>query len=292
MDRRQAIAGLIGACFLASCSRRNAIRVGSKNFTEQIILGEIAAQLLQNRLRQEVDRKLDLGGTMLAHEALVSGGLDTYPEYTGTALTAILRLPPAADPNAVFERVSEEYRKRFGIVWLPPLGFNDSFAMVVRRDVARQHRITTLSDAARYQPGWKLGVGYEFLQRPDGLAALQRTYKLPLDGTPVTMDLGLLYRALQQGQVSMAAGNTTDGMLSVLDVVVLQDDRHAFPPYQAAFVARSEALAKHRGMREALTLLSGRVSEKTMQALNFSVDGRRISVRETASRFLREAGLV
>ncbi len=292
MDRRQAVASLIGTAFLASCSRRNAILVGSKNFTEQIILGEIAAQLLQNRLKQEVDRKLDLGGTMLAHEALVSGGLDTYPEYTGTALTAILRLPPAADPAAVFERVGEEYRKRFGIVWLPPLGFNDSFAMVVRRDVARQHRIATLSDAARYQPGWKLGVGYEFLQRPDGLAALQRTYKLPFDGTPVTMDLGLLYRALQQGQVSMAAGNTTDGMLSVLDVVVLQDDRHAFPPYQAAFLARSEALAKYGGMREALTLLSGRVSEKTMQALNYSVDGRRISARETASRFLRETGLV
>jgi glycine betaine/choline ABC-type transport system substrate-binding protein len=292
MDRRQVVAGLIGASVLASCSRKTAVRVGSKNFTEQVILGEIAAQLLAARLRKDVDRKLDLGGTMLAHAALLNGSLDTYPEYTGTALTAILHLPPASDPAAVFERVSEEYRKRFDVTWLPPLGFNDSFAMVIPGELARRHRLKTLTDAAAHRPGWKLGVGYEFLQRPDGLAALRGAYNLPLAGSPVTMDLGLLYRALEQGQVTMAAGNTTDGLLSVLDVVVLEDDKHAFPPYQAAFLARNRFLDAHPGVREALAALSGRISEKTMQDLNFSVDGRHVAPREAASSFLREARLL
>ncbi len=268
------------------------MRVGSKNFTEQVILGEIAAQLLAARLRQDVDRKLDLGGTMLAHAALVNGSLDTYPEYTGTALTAILHLPPTSDPATVFERVSQEYRKRFDITWLPPLGFNDSFAMVIPGELARRYRLKTLTDAAGHHPGWKLGVGYEFLQRPDGLAALRGAYSLTLAGPPVTMDLGLLYRALEQGQVTMAAGNTTDGLLSVLDVVVLEDDRHAFPPYQAAFLARNQFLSAHPGVREALAGLSGRISEKIMRDLNFSVDGRHMPPREAASRFLREAQLV
>jgi osmoprotectant transport system substrate-binding protein len=289
MDRRQVVAGLIG---LVSCSRRSAVRVGSKNFTEQVILGEIAAQLLAARLRRDVDRKFDLGGTMLAHAALLNGSLDTYPEYTGTALTAILHLPPMADAAAVFERVSKEYRKRFDVTWLPPLGFNDSFAMVIPGELARRHGLKTLSAAAAHRPGWKLGVGYEFLQRPDGLAALRHAYNLPLAGLPITMDLGLLYRALQQGQVTMAAGNTTDGLLSVLDVVVLEDDKRAFPPYQAAFLARNRFLNAHPGVREALGGLSGKISEKIMRDLNFAVDGRHVPPREAASNFLREAQLL
>ncbi len=292
MDRRQVIAGLIGAGFLASCSRRAGVRVGSKNFTEQILLGEIGAQLLAARLRVDVERKLDLGGTMLAHRALVNGDLDAYPEYTGTALTAILDLPPASDAGAVFERVSREYRKRFAVTWLPPLGFNDSFAMVIRGDLARRSGVRTLSDAAAYRAGWKLGVGYEFLERPDGLAALRSTYNLPLAGAPVTMDLGLLYRALQQGQVTMAAGNSTDGVLSVLDMLVLDDDRHAFPPYQAAFLLRNASAAAHPGLKEALGELSGKIPESTMQGLNFSVDGKHVSPRDAALGFLREAGLL
>ncbi|HOL71717.1 MAG TPA: glycine betaine ABC transporter substrate-binding protein [Bryobacteraceae bacterium] len=292
MDRRQAIAGLIGAGALASCGRGSAVRVGSKNFTEQVILGEIAAQLLEARLGTRVDRRLDLGGTMLAHTALVSGSLDTYPEYTGTALTAILQLPPARDPKAVFERVSREYQKRFEITWLPPLGFNDSFAMVVPGELARRYGLKTLSDAAAYRPGWKLGVGYEFLQRPDGLAALKATYGLPLAAPPITMDLGLLYRALEQGQVTMAAGNTTDGLLSVLDVVVLDDDKNAFPPYEAAFIARTAFLKSHPRAHDALASLSGKISESAMRDLNYSVDGRHMPPREVALRFLREARLV
>ena len=255
------------------------------------MLGEIVAQHLANRLGQAVDRKLDLGGTLLAHQALVAGGIDVYPEYTGTALTAVLHMPPLSDPAAVFEAVRKEYERRFDLIWLPPLGFNDSFAMVIRGDIARRNGLRSLSDAAQYKAGWLLGVGYEFSQRPDGLPALMKTYGLPVKGEPKTMDLGLLYEALEHGQVTMVAGNTTDGLLSVLDVVVLRDDRHAFPPYEGALVTRQQSLAAHPGMQAALSELSGSLPDKTMQSLNYSVEGKHEAARQVAAAFLRGKGL-
>ncbi len=291
MDRRQVVACLSAAPFLAACRARSLVRVASKNFTEQVILGEVVAQHVESRLRREVDRKLDLGGTLLVHQAITSGAVDVYPEYSGTALTAVLHLPPGADESAVFDRVRKEYRKRFRLEWLPPLGFNNSFAMVIRADRARRDGLATLSDAARYRDGWKLGVGYEFLDRPDGLPALQHSYGLRLDGPPKTMDLGLLYRALQQGEVTMVAGNTTDGLLSVLDLAVLRDDNHAFPPYQASLVVRAGAMVPHPNLREALVELSGKFTERTMQSLNYAVDGKHEPVASVARSFRQAAGL-
>src|ERR1039457_1216797 len=165
------------ACVLAllsglGCSRARPLTVGSKNFTEQIVLGEIVAQQLERRLGDKVERKLDLGGTLLAQQALEKGEIDLYPEYTGTALTAVLKLPPSADAKAVLERVRAEYRKRWNLEWLAPPGFNYTFAMVVRGPDARAEKLETLSDAAHRKQGWKLGSGYEFLQRPDGLPGL------------------------------------------------------------------------------------------------------------------------
>ncbi len=268
------------------CSRSRPLTVGSKNFTEQIVLGEIVAQQLERRLGVKVDRKLDLGGTLLAQQALQNGEIDVYPEYTGTALTAVLKLPPSSDPAAVLARVRTEYRKRWNLEWLDPLGFDNTFAMVVRGPDARAQGIETLSDAARRKQGWTLGVGYEFLQRPDGLAGLLATYHLPLDGAPKSMDLGLLYTALQQKQVDMAAANATDGQLSVLDVKVLRDDRHYFPPYQAALVVRAQALAAHPGLQAALGQLSGRFSDSAMRNLNYQVDGKHRPVAEVARELL------
>lgn len=291
MDRTQAVACCLSAALLAGCSGgRSAIVVASKNFTEQIVLGEIVAQHLERRLRVPVDRRLNLGGTLLAHQALVAGQIDLYPEYTGTALTAILKLPPAPEPGAVLAGVRAAYRP-LGLEWMPPLGFSNGFAMVIRGPEARAHGIASLSDAARYRPGWVLGAGYEFTSRPDGLPALLRTYHLPLQGAPKSMDLGLLYRALEQGEVTMAAGNETDGMLRALDVRVLQDDRRAFPPYDAALVVRAAALAAHPGLREALGELSGKFSVAAMQELNAAVDGAHKPVAEVAGDFLRRAGL-
>jgi glycine betaine/choline ABC-type transport system substrate-binding protein len=286
MGRTQIIAGLIAAAFLCCCSSPHRLTVGSKNFTEQLILGEILARHLERRLNQKIERKLDLGGTLLAQQALASGQIDLYPEYTGTALMAVLKLPPSSDPATVLTRVREEYQKRWKLEWLAPLGFNNSFAMVVRGADARKNGLETISDAARSQTGWVLGVGYEFITREDGLAGLLKTYHLRLQGAPKTMDLGLLYKALEQKQVDMIAASATDGVLSVLDVKVLQDDKHYFPPYEAAPVVRSDALAAHPGMREALNELGGKLPNKTMQKLNYEMDGKHRPVAAIAREFL------
>jgi osmoprotectant transport system substrate-binding protein len=284
MRRRDCVAGLAG--LLADCGGARRLTAGSKNFTEQILLGEIAAQQVERRLHRSVRRKLDLGGTLLAQQALVNGAIDWYPEYTGTALTAVLKLPPSPDPAAVWRRVRSEYRRRWNLEWLAPLGFNNTFAMVVRGPQARAEGLHTLSDAARHKAGWRLGVGYEFMQRPDGLAGLLRIYHLPLDGAPKSMDLGLLYQALEQRQVDMVAANATDGLLSVLDVQVLADDRHYFPPYQAALIVRGSSLARYSGLRAALEELSGKFSDASMQRLNYQVDGQHRAVAEVAREWL------
>jgi glycine betaine/choline ABC-type transport system substrate-binding protein len=258
--------------------------VGSKNFSEQVLLGEIIAQHIERELGLTVDRKLNLGGTLLAHQALTSGSIDLYPEYTGTALTAVLKNPPSSDRNAVLGQVRQEYGKRWQLAWLPPLGFNNTFAMIVMASSAGSFQ--TLSDAALSGRNWRLGVGYEFVQRPDGLSGLLQTYPLRVAGAPITMDLGLLYKALESGKVDMVAGNSTDGLLSVLDVKVLEDDRNYFPPYECAVVAREESLAAHAGLREALEHLSGKISSEAMRVMNYAVDGRHRPVREVASEFL------
>ena len=296
MDRaafRAALAGLSVALVvtcapagLTGCARGKTLVVGSKNFTEQEILGEIAAQQLERRLGTRVVRKLDIGGTLLAHEALVAGEIDLYPEYTGTALTAILKLPAATDPKAVFDTVTREYRSRWKLDWLAPLGFNDTFAMVIRGADARSSGIASLSQAAQRKKGWVLGVGYEFLNRPDGLAGLQKTYALPLEGTPKTMDLGLLYTALEGGQVDLVAGNSTDGILATRDFKVLEDDRKYFPPYEAAFVVNEGLSSKEPRARAALEELCGKIATEVMQKLNNLVVGQHRRPADVASEFL------
>ena len=251
MGRAQIVACLTLLTALG-CSRPPSVVVGSKNFTEQIILGEILAQQLERRTQLVVQRKFNLGGTLLTQEALVSGVLDLYPEYTGTALTAILKEKPSSDREVVFRRVKSAYHDRWRLEWLPPLGFANTFAMTVRGERGRAERLNTLSDAARSQRSWRLGAGYEFLQRPDGLPGLLQAYGLRIQDSPVSMDLGLLYQALDHNQVDMIAANATDGLLSVLDVRVLSDDKKYFPPYECATVVRESTLAANPGMRAAL----------------------------------------
>ena len=295
MGRTQIVACLIvglWATGVVGCTKERPITVGSKNFTEQVILGEIVAQHLEHRLGRHVDRQLNLGGTLLVHQALVNGDIDLYPEYTGTALTTVLKLPPAYDPVAAMALVRAEYQARFAVEWMDPLGFNNTFAMVIRGEDARNSKTTTLSEAARYSPGWNLGVGYEFQQRSDGLAGLLKTYDLPILGSPKTMDLGLLYKALEQGQVSMVAGNATDGQLSVLDVLILRDDKRYFPPYDCALAVRRESLDANPPLRQALTELAGLFTDHTMRKLNYQVDGAHRPVRDVAEQFLRDAGLL
>lgn len=280
MGRTQAVAGLIACLLSAGCGKDGLLVVGSKNFTEQVILGEIVAQHVERRLGVQVDRKLNLGGTLLAHEALVNGQIDLYPEYTGTALTAVLKLPASRDGAEVESKVRAEYRSRWNIEWMPSLGFNNTFAMVI------DNGFDTLSQAAGRGEPWRLGVGYEFLTRPDGLPGLVETYHLPLAGAPRSMDLGLLYQALKQKQVDMVAGNATDGLIAAMGLTALRDDKGYFPPYEAALAVRTAAFQAHTGLREALDELSGKISTETMRSMNYEVDGKHRAVRDVAKEFL------
>ena len=289
MGRTNIIAALIVCAIVSGCSGgKHAIRVGSKNFTEQVVLGEIIAQHIENRLRVTVERSLNLGGTLLAHQALVNGQIDLYPEYTGTALTAVLKDPIETDARAVRERVRAEYASRYQVDWLEPLGIDNGFAMVVRKSEPP----ATLSAAAQQVPksGWNLGVGYEFEQRADGLEALKKTYGLRFSSLK-TMDLGLLYNALGNSQANMIAANATDGLLSKGEFKILDDDKHAFPPYEVGIAARQAALSANPGLRDALAQLSGKFNNAKMQQLNFQVDVRHESVAKVAADFLAQAGL-
>jgi len=254
--------------------------VGSKNFTEQVVLGEIVAQHLENRLHEKVARSLNLGGTLLAQQALLNREIDMYPEYKGTALAMVLKAKTDADLPA-------EYSRRFHLAWMEPLGIDNGFAMVVRGQDAREKNLKTLSDAAGMS--WALGVGYEFEQRADGLGALKSVYGMQLKGSPKTMDLGLLYKAIEQGQVDMIAANATDGLLSKMDLKVLEDDRHAFPSYEVSMVAREELLNQRPEVRAALHELSGKFTNAKMQQLNYLVDVEHRAVGTVAEGFLKEA---
>lgn len=272
-----------------ACGGGDTVTVASKNFTESVILGEIVAQALE-RAGVEVDRKLNLGGTFICHEAIKAGQVDIYVEYTGTALSAILELPAAGDPLHVRTVVDSIYRERWGLAWMPPLGFNNTFAMLIRSDDARQLGITSVSEAVAYASRWRPGFGYEFMERADGFAGLVETYGLRFARRPTVMDLGLTYRALAGGQVDIIAGNSTDGQIDALNLYHLIDDKHYFPPYEAAPVVRRETLDRHAVIREVLGRLTGTIDDAAMRRMNYMVDVERRDVREVAAEFLDAIG--
>ncbi|HUY93793.1 MAG TPA: glycine betaine ABC transporter substrate-binding protein, partial [Terracidiphilus sp.] len=265
--------------------------IGAKNFTEQVVLGELLAQEIEAKTGLKVERRFYLAGSYIANQALVAERIDGYVEYTGTALTAILKQPLDRDPSRVLDTVTRLYRQKDHVTVGPPLGFENTFAVVIRGDDARRLHLTTLSQAAPYTPQWKLGVGYEFEQRPDGLPGLSAAYGLKFDGAPRVMDLGLLYRALQAHQVDMIAANSTDGPIAALGLTVLKDDRHYFPPYQAVPLVREEALRRWPGIPAALNALAGRVSAAEMRQLNEEVDGEHRDPAEVVREFRRVKGL-
>jgi len=283
--RLAAVALALGALVGCRPEGTRPLRVGSKNFTEQVLLGEIAAQALEKE-GIRVDRKLDLGGTFVCHRALVAGELDLYPEYTGTAFTAILSRKPISDTARVRREVAEEYARRFGLTWSAPLGFENTFALVMRSAQARELSITKMSDLARH-PDLRPGFGYEFLERADGFPGLATAYGLRFTARPVEMDLGLLYTALAQGQVDVVAGNSTDGLIAAMRLTVLDDDRRYFPPYEAAFVTRSTTWG-NPSARRALERLSGAISADAMRSMNAAVDRDKRRPEEVARLFLAD----
>lgn len=288
------IAVLISALlFAAGCRGRRAetIVVGSKNFTEQIVLAELFAQQIEAHSSLHVERRVNLGGTLLCHQALISGQIDLYPEYTGTALTAVLNDPPMNDPAAVFRQVQAEYRSRFNVDVMLPLGFNNTFAMVVRGDDAKNLHLSTISDIVPLAPKWRAGFGYEFMERPDGYKGLAAAYGLRFSGDPKILDLGLLYRALADRQVDIVAGNSTDGVIAALGMVVLQDDRQYFPPYEPVALVRRATLDQHPEVGAALGALAGKISEDEMRRMNYAVDGDHRDPAEVVREFRNAKGL-
>lgn len=286
-------AALALALILVGCgpSRQNVVVVGSKNFPEQLILGELIAQQIEARTHLKVERRFYLAGTYICQQAMLAGRIDVYPEYTGTALTAILKQPPLKDPDAVYEKVKQQYEQQFHFAVLPSFGFNDTFAIEIRGADARRLHLATISQAAKYTPQWRAGFGYEFMERPDGYEGLVAAYGLRFARPPLIMDLGLLDRALVNKQIDLAAGNSTDGLIPVLDLAVLEDDKRYFPPYYAVTIVREEALARHPQLRDALTPLGGKVSDEDMRALNYAVDGQHRSVTDVVREFRRKKGL-
>jgi osmoprotectant transport system substrate-binding protein len=280
---------------LTACAppRFGRITIGAKNFTEQVVLGELVAQQIEAASGKPVDRRFYLAGSYLCQQALVSGRIDGYVEYSGTALTAILKqpLPPTQDESAVFATIARLYEQRYNVRVEPGLGFEDTFAMVVRGDDARRLGLKTISDATAHAGQMRLGVGYEFQSRPDGLVGLEKAYGLRFAGQPRVMDLGLLYRALSAGQVDIVAGNSTDGAIRSLGFAVLEDDRHYFPPYEAVPLFRDDSLAAHPEIQTALNRLAGKVSASEMQAMNDAVDRQHVDVGLVVRRFRAGKGL-
>jgi osmoprotectant transport system substrate-binding protein len=288
-----AAARLLVALCLTACGPPHADRIviGSKDFTEQLILAEMMAQQIENKTHLPVERRFYLAGTYIAQQAILGGRIDMYPEYTGTALTAILREKPEGDPQQVWQRVRADYAARFHLAVGQPFGFNDSFAIVIRGADARRLKLKTISQAARYTPKWRAGFGYEFMERPDGYKGLVKTYGLKFAEPPRIMALGLLTRALKEKQVDLIAGNNTDGLIPALDLAVLEDDKHYFPPYEAVPIMREEMLKQHPEVGTAIAELAGKISDDDMRALNYAVDGEHREAKLVVREFLRRKGL-
>jgi osmoprotectant transport system substrate-binding protein len=283
----------IALLVLGGCSQKrpDKIIVGSKFFTEQVVLAELLAQHIEARTGIPVVRKTNLGGTLLVQKAMLAGELDLYVEYTGTALTAVLNETPQGDSKNVYERVKKEYAERFGLEVTEPLGFENTFAMVIRDEDAKKFNLRKLSDITALAPKWRAGVGYEFLERPDGFNGLCERYNLKFGAKPRVMDLGLIYRALVDHQVDLVGGNSTDGMISALGLVALEDDHHYFPPYDAVPVVRKATLERFPALRGALGELADKVSAADIRQMNYAVDGLHREPAAVVHEFRKAKGL-
>ena len=263
------------------------IVVGSKDFTESALLAEIVAQMLEAR-GVSVERRLELGGN-LPHEALISGTLDLYPEYTGTAYTAILQHQPISDPRTVYEQVKQEYASKFNVVVSQPLGFENTFAILVRGAEARRLNLKTISDAVPHTPRWRAGFGQDFMSRADGYPGFSKTYGLKFAEVR-EMDLSLTYIALSANQVDLIAGNSTEGRIATLDLMQLLDDRRYFPPYEAVYLVRQDSLTRVPVLAEALSKLANAISTDDMRQLNHEIDGNKRDPKEVVKEWLKGKG--
>jgi osmoprotectant transport system substrate-binding protein len=289
--RRLALLFLITTLLISCRSPQPHITIGSKFFTEQVILAELLAQHIEARTGIPVVRKSNLGGSLLVHKALLAGDLDLYVEYTGTALTAVLNESPQGDSDSVYRRVKQLYAERFQLEVTEPLGFENTFAMVIRAEDAQRQHLQKISDIAHLAPRWRVGVGYEFLERPDGFSGWSDRYALRFAAPPRVMDLGLLYRALLDHQVDIVAGNSTDGLIDALGLISLVDDLHYFPPYDAVPIVRQSTITRFPQLRAALADLAGKLSAADMRHLNYSLDALHQDAPVVVRAFRESKGL-
>jgi osmoprotectant transport system substrate-binding protein len=277
--------------FTACRAPKPQIVIGSKFFTEQVVLAELLAQHIEARTGVHVERKTNLGGTLLVHKAMQAGQVDLYVEYTGTALNAVLNESPTGDSSAVYQRVTQLYGQRFNFEVTEPLGFENTFAMVIRGEDAQRLHLHRMSDLVAVAPEWRIGVGFEFLERSDGFRGWSERYGLHFPQQPSVMDLGLIYRALQDHKVDIVAGNSTDGVIDSLHLVILEDDRHYFPPYDAAPIVRRATLEKFPQLRGTLAELGGKISGSDMRHLNYLVDGEQRDVAAVVREYRQSHNL-
>jgi osmoprotectant transport system permease protein len=275
----------------SSVRSENTVCVGSKDFTESVILAEILAEILAQTLEKKgfrVEKQFELGGN-LAHDALLANEIDVYPEYTGTAFTAILKHQPVTNPQEVYEQTKREYAEKFALNLSPPLGFSNDFAILVRGDVARKLNLKTISEAVPQSRGWQAGFGQDFMSRADGYKGFAEAYNFNFQKQPREMDLSLTYRALAASEVDLIAGNSTDGLIAALDLFQLADDRKYFPPYQAVFIARRD---KSELLRETFDQLNNAISTEEMRKLNYEVDGNKLAPKDAANKWLKDKGIL
>ncbi len=266
--------GLLVGGLLWSERSAGRIVIGSKDFTEQVILGEMLAQLIEQNTALKVQRKLNLGDTLVCETAMRAGDLDLYVEYTGTALTAVFKQPVLLDSNEVNTRVAASYAAT-GRTMLSPLGFNNTYVILVRGDDARRLNLKTISDAAKQTTNWQAGFGSAFLDREDGYKGLVQAYGLKFASAPLAMNLSLTYRALAERQVDLISGDATNGLIAKLDLFALEDDRRYFPPYHAVPIVRTETLSRHPELRELIERLAGKVTDQEMRQMNYEADVER-----------------
>ncbi|WP_309741377.1 glycine betaine ABC transporter substrate-binding protein [Chamaesiphon sp. OTE_20_metabat_361] len=296
LDRKFTIGGGILALLVVGLITFNyfqavpTITIGSKNFTEQVILGVLLAQQIETHTKIKVDRQLNLGGTFICHEAVKAGKIAGYVEYTGTSLTAILKQEPIKNPQVVFDKIKEAYDRQFRLEVMSPLGFENTFAFIVRNEDAKRLEMKTLSEAAKYTPQLRGGFGYEFLERKDGYPAVAKTYGLKFAKVQ-QMEFGLMYQALKDKKVDLIAANSTDGLIPVLDLVILEDDKKYFPPYQAVPVFNQATLTKYPELRPVIDRLAGLISTKDIQDMNYQVDNKSLPVDRVVRAWLKSKNL-
>ncbi len=284
----------ISLALLAGCggASEGKIVIGSKNFTENMVLGEMFSQVIQDKTDLKVEYKENLGGTMVCFEAIKKGDLDIYPEYTGTGLTAHLKMDVINDAAKVYDIVQEEFNKQFEIKWLQPLGFNNTYAVAVKEDYAKENNITKVSELVPLAKDLTFGGEHEFFDRQDGYEGMIEAYGLNFKSDPAKMDVALKYQAISQGKMDVTDAFATDGQLITYKLTILEDDKNFFPPYYAAPIVRNDTLEKYPELEAVLNSLAGKISDEEMQMMNYKVESEKKAIRDVARDFLTEKGLI